>query len=550
MHAILHIVFSAFAGLSDFASVLARLVSPSGQASQSDIVPAAIVVSSLVIAAASTALALVFRVRLIANRQSTRARLNRSEAALLLRDAVISAGREAVVVLHPGASAPLSFAGGQARLDACLRGADGTVLSSQMERLLQEGIPFSLSAAAPDGRRYMVRGCPIGGHAAIFLREEALASVQTPRSETILDALPFPVWVRDKNLDLRWANHAFLAVTDCPNVDRAVAWNVVLGEFDGVLAKAALGGSEIIDARHYTTIAGQRRALAFSMRPLANGEMAGVAVDVTDLNPTDTELQERAKLEIASMDLLSAGIAIFGRDRNLVHYNRPYALQWELSELWLDTHPSLDEILERLREARRLPERRDYSSWKREHLNLFDMKQTCASEIWHLASGRSVRVEARRHDLGGLVFIYDDITERLRLESAFNTVVMVQKAMLDQLKEAVAVFGPDGRLKQHNAAFSQLWRFADGETSGEPHLNRLADISAMRIGRDEFWEIVRSGVASSEPDRGNEWGLITRADGKPLLLSMSRLPDGSTLVTVREAPDGGDAASQSLHVAA
>jgi hypothetical protein len=47
--------------------------------------------------------------------------------------------------------------------------------------------------------------------------------------------------------------------------------------------------------------------------------------------------------------------------------------------------------------------------------------------------------------------------------------------------------------------------------------------------------MVRSCVASSEPERGNEWGFVTRADGKELWLALARLPDGSTLLTVREA---------------
>ena len=545
MHFLLHVFGSAFSWLAGLASAVLPAVGVAHRpAALTDFVPAAIVVSSIVVAAACAALALLGRLRLIGYRQSARVRVARMEAALLLRDAVISAGRESVALLNAHSSAPLSFAGGNARLNACLRGPDATNVAATISALLEDGVPFTIAAGSSDGRRYSIRGCPVGGHAAVFLREETLKVEPVRQSDAILEALPFPVWIRGMDLALRWANHAFLAATNTVSLERAIQRNVALGDADRDLAKVARGGSEIVDARFYTAVAGQRRALAFSMRSLNNGEIAAVAMDVTDLNPTDTELKERAQMEIDSMDSLSIAVAIFTHDHRLVHCNRAYVQLWELSGTWLDTHPTEDEILDRLREARRLPERRDFESWKSDHLGLFEMTERRAEDLWHLASGRSLRVEARRLTQGGLALIYEDITERLRLESTYKTVVKVQKAMLDALSEAVAVFGPDGRLKTYNIAFARQWLLADADLAGEPHMNRIAELSAARIGRDQFWEMVRSGVASSEPERGNEWGCVRRADGKELQLALARLPDGSTLLTVREATDHGRAQSR------
>jgi PAS domain-containing protein len=494
------------------------------------------------VAIVSIALALFFRLRLLGFRQAARSRAARMDSALLLRDAVISAGRECVAVLNAGAVAPLSFAGGNARLNACLRGPDSAIVAAKLNALLQSGIPFALTALAPDGRRYAVRACPVGAHAAVYIREDVAQTEAVPGSDAVLEALPFPVWIRGKDLSLRWANHAFLAATNSSSLQRAVQWNAALGDADRDLARAARCGREIVDARQHTVIAGQVRSLAYSMRPLENGEVAAVAMDVTETNPSNAELQERAQLEIDSLNMLSTAVAIFSRDRRLVLYNVAYARLWGLSETWLDTHPAKDEILERLREARLLPERRDFAAWKRDRLKLFEAVDGEVEELWHLASGKSLRVDVRRHVSGGLVFTYEDISERLNMESAYQSVVKVQKALLDALRECVAVFGPDGRLKTCNAAFAKLWLLSESDLTGEPHMNRLADLCAARIGNDEFWDIVRSGVAAGEPERANEWGLMTRADGRPLSLSLARLPDGSTLLTVREVPRSSDVA--------
>jgi len=42
-----------------------------------------------------------------------------------------------------------------------------------------------------------------------------------------------------------------------------------------------------------------------------------------------------------------------------------------------------------------------------------------------------------------------DVTERIALESSVNTLTKVQSATIDSLREGVAVFGPDGKLKLH-----------------------------------------------------------------------------------------------------
>ena len=43
----------------------------------------------------------------------------------------------------------------------------------------------------------------------------------------------------------------------------------------------------------------------------------------------------------------------------------------------------------------------------------------------------------------------------MQLESQVNALTRVQSETLDTLKEGVAVFGSDGRLKLHNRAFSE-----------------------------------------------------------------------------------------------
>ncbi|HMF28987.1 MAG TPA: ATP-binding protein, partial [Candidatus Cybelea sp.] len=160
-----------------------------------------------------------------------------------------------------------------------------------------------------------------------------------------------------------------------------------------------------------------------------------------------------------------------------------------------------------------------------------------SEELWHLPNGKALRVVPQPHPFGGLTFLYEDVTERIALESSFNTLIKVQSATLNTLQEGVAVFGPDGRLKLYNAAFARIWRLEPSDLAGEPHLKRIADICATRFGRDRIWDIVTSTVTAAAPERQREWGEAERSDGAIISLSIAPLPDGATLASFVDATD-------------
>jgi signal transduction histidine kinase len=147
-----------------------------------------------------------------------------------------------------------------------------------------------------------------------------------------------------------------------------------------------------------------------------------------------------------------------------------------------------------------------------------------------------LRVVAQPHPFGGLTYLYEDVTARLALESSYNTLVKVQSATLDTLQEGVAVFGPDGRLKLHNAAFAHIWSLGPRELAGEPHVRSIAAACADRYGDATMWErLIQNIVSGSAAKR--DLGEIERNDRTILSLGLSALPDGATLVTFVDVTD-------------
>ena len=461
----------------------------------------------------------------------------RTRAAVGERDALLSSAKEALIVWGRDGSGPYSYGGAEAAIDSCLAGADAIDLSRALDALSEKAESFALRAHDRNGHPIHFRGRAVGGMAAVWVEPEQKVKSQSLDFRGMLDALPIPVWLRDRTLSLVWANRAFVEASGAASADAAITAQTSIEKSEHDLAAMARNAGQLHEARRFAVIAGQRRALAFTHQPMDDGTIVGSAVDVTENVQADAKLQQHLDAHSDTLDRLATAVAIFSRDQRLTFYNRAFAQLWGLAETWLDSHPSDGEILDRLREVRKLPEQRDYHAWKRERLGLYGAAQEyLPEELWHVPGGKTLRVVAQPHPFGGLTFLYEDVTARIALESSYNTLIKVQSATLDTLSEGVAVFGPDGKLKLHNASFARIWELTPKDLAGEPHVRAIAAACAEKFGDAEIWEgLIQAIVSGSGAKR--DLGEIERNDRTILSLALSALPDGAILVTFADVTD-------------
>ena len=119
------------------------------------------------------------------------------------------------------------------------------------------------------------------------------------------------------------------------------------------------------------TIGGERRMLRVYDVPLPTGGVAGFAVDIEELEQARGGIKRFAEAQRDMLDRLSAGVAQFGADRTLVFCNQPFRRLFAMQREWLADRPEFDRVLERMREANRLPEVRDFPGWKAERRDWF-----------------------------------------------------------------------------------------------------------------------------------------------------------------------------------
>jgi PAS domain-containing protein len=246
----------------------------------------------------------------------------------------------------------------------------------------------------------------------------------------------------------------------------------------------------------------------------------------------ETQLRRDVAAYSALIRKLPVAVAAFTADRKLWAFSSAYAELWGLTEAELDRQPFEDEIFDRLREAGRLPEQGDFAVWKRRQL-----RQTIGTrETWHLPSGRSLRVTQHMSAEGKLV-LYEDVSRQLALETENSLHKQVQKATLDTLDDGVAIFGADGRLVLANSCFATQWQLSESAMLRHPHYSEIAAGSTVRMGPDGIWDVVAQGVIAAEAASIPTPRVLQRADGRSFLLTLSRLPNGTTMVNFLDFDD-------------
>ena len=218
-------------------------------------------------------------------------------------------------------------------------------------------------------------------------------------------------------------------------------------------------------------------------------------------------------------------------------FNRAFARLWRLDEAWLAAQPTFAELLEQLREQRRLPEQADWQAYKKSQTALFTAVIEPREELMHLPDERTLRVVITPHPFRGLLFTYEDVTDQLVLERARNTLIAVQRATLDNLYEGVAVFGGDGRLRLWNHVFINIWQVSEEMLADEPHIADVVEAMRGLLEDNGDWTVSKRRMIAPFTERDAQNGRIERPDGSVVDYASVPLPDGAVLFTYLDVTD-------------
>jgi hypothetical protein len=358
------------------------------------------------------------------------------------------------------------------------------------------------------------------------------------RFAALLDALPQPAWVCSAAGGLIWANQAFLDATEAASLEDAVARKLGFDRAASALIIEAGKSGEQREALRWAPIDGQRRAFRICARPLEGGDVGVWALDVTEAEETREALKRHIEAHDETLNHLGDAVAIFSAAKKLTFHNTAFAALWGLEPAWLAEHPTHGEVLDRLRQRRRLPETADYGRWKIGELNWYEALGPAPDDLWTLPDGRTLRVVRQPHPLGGLLLLFSDITGELRLKAQYNALIQVQQATLDKLNDAVAVFGSDGRLRLHNEAFVRFWHIDAAALEAAADFDGVVELCVPRLHDAGFWREMKGRVTDPDPRaRVAVSGEAKSSDDRIIAYQSRPLPDGATLIAFADITD-------------
>jgi signal transduction histidine kinase len=499
--------------------------------------------------------------KLIREEQVAERRARELETALNESEAILTAEPTILVIWHGREGLPNRIAGDMrgvvkvpADKDTLLDFPSWLDLESTgalhdaVALMRDQGTPFNIGIRTLAGELLEADGRTAGGFTTLRLRPLAGERLhvtqmaydarrlgkQVERLSAVLDAAPFPIWLKDTQGETIWVNDSYIKAVEAPDVDAVIAGKIDIID-EAKIEPPDDNKSESLKGRSHAVIGGTKCALDVHEIKLADGS-ARFAIDVTPIENARKELRRHIQGHASTLDKLDTAIAIFGPDQRLTFHNSAYAELWSLDPDWLAMNPTDGEILDRLRELRRLPEQANYRDWKAKQLQAYTTIETRES-WWYLPDGRSLRVICELHPFGGTTYLYENVTKEIQLESRYNELIGVQRETLDNLHEAVALFGTDGRLKLHNPAFARFWSLDPSFLDRQPHVDTVIDQCRKLLADDIVWDELKYGMTSLDTGRKALKGRLNRPDGLALEYAFVPLPDGNMLLTYVDVTD-------------
>jgi len=487
-----------------------------------------------------------------------RAALARAEAA----EAVLAAAPLAWAVADPDggvrAGPPVALPAGSGPADG-LAALVGPETAAELTAAARAGRPADLDVVAADGRPWRAFAVPLAdGRTAVWLhdrtaerRAEARAEAaearaaeaerEAARISAMLDALPAPVWMRGPDGTIVRVNRAYADAVEAAPAQAVAEGRELAPRAGAALARRAAEAGAALTERHAFAANGERRVADITEMPFDGGDgpaQLGFAVDVTEIEDVRSELARHIAGHADVLEQVGSAVAIYGPDGRLAFHNQAYVRLSGLDDAYLSTGPAFGDVLEELRIRRRLPEEADFRRFKAAQTGLFTSLIEPQESLLHLPDGTTLRQLAAPHARGGLIFVQEDVTDRLQLESSYNTLLAVQQETLDNLAEGIAVFGGDWRLRLSNPEFRRLWGLGDAAVmGGGPHLTEILETMRGQFADPAAWTGFAQRITASAADREHASGRMERADDAVIQYATVPLPDGAIILGFLDVTD-------------
>lgn len=254
------------------------------------------------------------------------------------------------------------------------------------------------------------------------------------------------------------------------------------------------------------------------------------AVDVNAVVKSEAAQRNFVQTLAKTFAQLAIGLAIFDRNGQLVLFNPALIDLTDLPAEFLSGRPTLLSFFDRMRENRRMPEPKNYHSWRQEISEVI----TAATdgryqETWTLETGQTYRVSGRPHPDGAIAFLIEDISAEVSLTRNFRAELELGQSLMDTFDEGLVVFSSTGVLTFCNLAYRELWSLDPDSSFADVTILDSVDAWKEQCKPGTPWAALTDFVRNIS--ERTSWEMpVTLSDGAPLSCTVSRIASGATVI--------------------
>ena len=437
---------------------------------------------------------------------------------------------------------------------------DAHLLKKYADMLRQEGIGFEdILRIKGDDAYFLAAGNRINGHDdnlycdVIWFRDVSkqtaeIIQVKNEREEdkaelrcleNLIDGLDVPVWIRDENLALSAINKKYAEYAGISSKNEVIENNIELNSNKGenIFKKVAITAQKTQKPqKHNINIIHNGKLGNFSLveKPYFVGDSLdkigtlGFLKDNTELEKAKRGFTINQNNHLEILGILGTAFAIFDNKMKLYFYNNSFKNLWQLEPEFLDLAPSYPQFLDVIREHKMMPPVPDFKNYKDEEISVFSGIMDAKEDLLHLPDGRTIRRLRTAHP-NGVIFAYEDVSDRLATTRRLNELTAVQQNILDNLNDAVVIFGANQRLKFYNRSYLKLWGLNIEKMQDEPKIEEVVAYQKLFFSNIDEWEKFRETMISNIME--NRKFTVLRDDNVEIFVSPQTFYDGSVMVT-------------------
>lgn len=361
----------------------------------------------------------------------------------------------------------------------------------------------------------------------------------------ITDNLPLAVWLRDSEQKIIYCNKKYADCVGGKLKDDIIQNQIEICDTQGNsltknFAAQAIKKHHELSVKSGIIVEGNRIAVEafetpfYPAQDLSKSYSVGCVFDINELDELLRTQKKHQEAQLMILGKLGTAFAVFNQNTELDFCNDAFINLWNLDKDWLSQKQNYISFLDETREHRLLPEVSDFKSFKKDELKVFNSIIEPISDLMHLPDSRTLRRTRAPYLLGGVIFAYEDISDRIALTSNYNQLLTVQNEMLNNLNDAVLVFGANGRLNFFNEAYIKLWKADKSFLISEPTFGELLDSQKHFFENIENWESLKKGIGDNILNVVSKTLTLKRGKGEKLQINVAHLSDGSLMIVYKK----------------